>query len=348
MRLTTKFRSEIRKLRQRWSRRPYGREVTATTEHIHGVPVHPSVNDLVVVALMRDAAGQVGSFLQHHLRLGARSVVLLDNGSTDASIDIARQFDQAVVLQCQLPYATHKYAMKHFLCDRFGRGCWCLIADIDEHFDYPYSNEISLEAFLRYLNKNRFTAVVAQMLDLFPAGPADQWPDATATESTSCFYDLSAVHFQPYQTHRTNRLDGATPFHWSGGIRKSAFAMTNGPSLTKHPLLFPSAGARPTLKSSHECRHARIADVTCLLKHYKFNRNFFEQCRVAVAQKNYFNESSEYRDYLKMLEDFPSLVLKESTAERFTSTGALAESGILQSSPGYRNLRQSNLCRVAA
>ena len=49
-----------------------------------------------------------------------------------------------------------------------------------------------------------------------------------------------------------------------------------------------------------------------------------------------------------MLEDFPSLVLKESTAERFTSTGALAERGILQSSLRYRNLRQSNLCRVAA
>ena len=124
--------------------------------------------------------------------------------------------------------------------------------------------------------------------------------------------------------------------------------MIHGPALTKHPLLFPAGGAVPSLKSSHECLHARIADVTGLLKHYKFDRHFFNQCCKAVDRKNYFNGSSEYQAYLHMLEEHPELVLKRPTAQKFVSSAALVEAGVLHVSPSYRDLCPSGNRRVAA
>ena len=45
---------------------------------------------------------------------------------------------------------------------------WVLCVDIDELFDYPFRREIPTVDLLRYLNRCGFTAVVAQLLDLFP------------------------------------------------------------------------------------------------------------------------------------------------------------------------------------
>ncbi len=59
--------------------------------------------------------------------------------------------------------------MKQYLIARFGKsGRWCLYVDIDELFDYPYSEVVSLDSFLRYLTSKSYTAVMAHMLDMFP------------------------------------------------------------------------------------------------------------------------------------------------------------------------------------
>ena len=46
--------------------------------------------------------------------------------------------------------------------------------DVDELFDYPYSDVVSLGSFLRYLSKKSYTAVTAQMLDMFPGEPLER------------------------------------------------------------------------------------------------------------------------------------------------------------------------------
>ena len=134
---------------------------------------------------------------------------------------------------------------------------------------------------------------------------------------------------------------------WCGGIRKTAFEMRNSPNLTKHPLLFPDRGAIPSFKSAHRCRHAHIADVTCVLKHYKFDLDFFNRCQLAVQRKNYYRESTEYRDYLSALQQTPHLVLKQETAQEYVSASLLAEQGLLWISPTYRDYCRQVACNNA-
>jgi len=76
------------------------------------------------------------------------------------------------------------------------------------------------------------------------------------------------------------------------------------------------------------------------LEHYKFDRQFYERCQLAVDRKNYYQESAEYREYLSALRQDPHLTLKRETAQPYVSTSALADAGLLWVSPAYRKYSQ--------
>jgi hypothetical protein len=319
------------------------REIEQRLEVIRdaGLPSADS-STLVVVCLVRDGEDHVETFVDHHLRLGAAGIVLLDNGSQDRTVERASAMDRVTVLACPLPYKTHSYAYKRYLVERFGEGRWCLLADIDERFDYPGSDSVPLAAFLGYLNACRFTAVMAHLLDLFPGGPPAAWP-AGGREliEASEWYDVSAV--EPRWSLRprlVNKFADPRMTLYGGGIR--AQALGANPMLTKMPLLFRSGGATPVLESAHLCRGARIADVNGVLLHYKFDRQFGERCVKAVKEGSYFAGSAAYKHYLKALEDSPELVLRGPTARRYSGAMGLVEQGFLRASGRYLELVASS------
>src|ERR687889_67887 len=129
-------------------------------------------DELVVVCLVRDGRPYVKSFVEHYRSLGAKHQVFLDNGSTDGTVEALKKYDNTTVLRSKLPFKEYKFLMRQYLIDRFGKKYrWCLCVDIDELFDYPYSDVVGLDSFLGYLSSNSYTAVAAQMLDMFPEEP---------------------------------------------------------------------------------------------------------------------------------------------------------------------------------
>src|SRR5215210_9515729 len=150
------------------------------TEHVHGPEEVPYAEDeLVVVCLVWNGRPYVKSFVEHYLSLGVKHLFFLDNGSTDGTVEALKGYKNVTVLQTGLPYRNPKGGrggtealFKQYLVERFGKkGRWCLCADIDELFDYPYSDVVGLGSLLGYLNANSYTAVAAQMLDMFPEEP---------------------------------------------------------------------------------------------------------------------------------------------------------------------------------
>lgn len=96
--------------------------------------------------------------------------MLLNNGSTDDSVERALRYDRVTVLRCELPYRWFRTAMRRYLVETYGDGGWALLVDVDELWDYPLSDRPAVRGFLRYLNAHSFTAAAAQMLDLFRQG----------------------------------------------------------------------------------------------------------------------------------------------------------------------------------
>src|SRR5262249_27834079 len=117
--------------------------------HVHGPrTIAYGQDELLVLCVVRNGALHVKSFLEHHLALGAAHVVLLDNGSTDPTIDLARAYDRVTILRTTCPYRTYETILKRYLVDRFSKDRWNLFVDIDERFDYLYSDVIDVRGLL--------------------------------------------------------------------------------------------------------------------------------------------------------------------------------------------------------
>src|SRR5262245_39420740 len=302
--------------------------------HVHGPrTIAYGQDELLVLCVVRNGALHVKSFLEHHLALGAAHVVLLDNGSTDATIDLARTYDRVTILRTACPYRIYETILKRYLVDRFSRDRWSLFVDIDERFDYPYSDLIDVRRLLTYLNAHGYTAVLTQMLDLFGDGPLEfvrSTPDDSPGE-TCPYYDISAVETHDYTFGRP--ANPAIKMH-SGGIRKAVFGTANG--LTKAALILASPEVVPFVGWHHTDR-ASLADFSGVLLHYPFLSTFYEKVEEAVRTDRYrVSASGEYRQYWAKLRESPHLSLKQDTARRFEGVNSLLESGFLVVSEQYR------------
>ena len=335
----------IKKITTRFIKSPIRKhQVRRAVKHLKGpFNVDCQQNEFVTLSFMRNAELHLEHFVEHHLELGARQMFLLDNGSTDKTLALASKYDEVTLLQCLLPYKYFKYEFRRYLLRTCAKNCWSLLVDIDERFCHPYSDRISMSSFLQYLNRRNYSAVMGQMLDLFPVGPATSWPsNGKELVQQSCWYELENLHRTKLKRKNQVKVVDQRLFTISGGIRASGFKMDNRPNLSKYPLLFSDGTVLPSESSSHRIRGGRIADTTCLLKHYKFHRDFESQCRQIVKEKSYFKNSLEYRQYLRVLQEQNGLTLKTDTSKRFNQVNQLIDDNILVVSDAFKQYVNDN------
>jgi len=126
--------------------------------HVHGARDIPyTLEELIVLCVVRNGELHVKSFIEHYLALGVKHIVLLDSGSTDDTIVIAKRYSRVTILSTKCPYRVFETHMKRYLVRRFSPLRWSLFADIDELFDYPFSDVLSLKMLLAYLNAHSYT-----------------------------------------------------------------------------------------------------------------------------------------------------------------------------------------------
>jgi hypothetical protein len=301
--------------------------------HLHG-PTHVDYapDELLVITVVRNGALHVRSFMEHYRALGVRHHVFLDNGSTDDTVERLCAYSGVTVLQTDAPYDRFENTMKRYLAERFSPGRWNLCADIDELFEYPFARELPLPGFLEYLNGRRFTAVVAQMLDMFSELPLDEVesrPDDRLTD-TYTHYDISAVSRHPYVWSDPPRPEVSKHV---GGIRRTVFGTNNG--LTKAALVLMDGSVKPFVEW-HQAVGAAVADVTGVLMHYPFVSTFRQKVEEAVRTGRYGTTTThEYVSYGKELARNPRLCLKRPSARRFTGLEPLIADGFVVVSDDY-------------
>jgi hypothetical protein len=291
----------------------------------------------VVVALVRDNEHIIEPFLDHYLRLGVARIVLLDNGSRDDTVPRALRCDQVELLRCTLPFHAYEAELKRFLIERYGDGRWCLLADVDELFDYPASEQLPFAAFLEYLDERQFTAVVALLLDLFADGPVETWPEGGRELIEACvWYDPAS--YRPWHfpwLRRINRFADPEMPLWQGGIREKLLGRRT--VTTKFPLLKYHFGGRLQLRElEHTSWGACVADVSAVLRHYKFDRLFLERWRLAAERGRHGVHIKDYRAAQDRIAGNPGVILRGPTARRLLCVDQLVDDGLLCVSDAYR------------
>jgi hypothetical protein len=296
--------------------------------------------EAAVTCVVKNGAFHLTAFLDHYNTLGFKHVFLLDNGSTDETVALAREYDNVTVFECRLPIGSYQPAMKRSLAKIAVSAGWCLDVDIDEFFDFPRSGEMSLDQFLHYLNEMGYSAVLCQMLDVFSERPiaalAENAREVRLDESY-CYYDLSDVTMVNYehaeltqQFGARNELSCTGVNLLFGGIRKTLFGLN--PLLTKHSLFVTDSGLE-LFTNSHFLNGATLADVSCVLLHYKLVSNCYESSSMnsdafPVTRKG-------YEDLIDLIETRPELRIVGPGSKRFTSATDLLEEGFLFASRSF-------------
>jgi hypothetical protein len=291
-----------------------------------------SKEELIVICVVRNGEIYVNSFIEYYFKLGVKHIVFLDNGSTDNTVELASRYDNVTILKTDLPYSKYENIMKNYLARRFSKRKWNLCADIDEFFDWPFSRVVSIGSLLRYLNARGYTAVIAQMLDLFSELPISEVRDDPEEDITKNYryYDISNISKTNYTISRLS-YDGVKAHN--GGVRKTLFGSNNG--LTKAPLVFVDRRIQ-LFKLWHHAANAYIANFTCVLLHYPFTSSFYNKVRDAAATKRYgFVTSDEYDLYWARLSREPRLTLLMDTARKYVGVEPLIDEGFLVASSDY-------------
>ena len=316
------------------------RLVSISVTHLYGPKsIRLSGNEAVVTCAVRNGEYYIESFIRHYSQMGFRHIFFLDNGSSDQTISIAKRHKNVSICRSTLPIEGNQELFKKYLAQNAAEGGWRLDADIDEFFDYPFSEVIRLDSFIEYLNKNQFNAVITQLLDMFSDKPLAQLAEEKDEDPRVAYqyFDISEIRKTAYHAseitatygHRNTFSNRNAELYW-GGLRKTLCG--NDCLLTKHSLFLP--GKRLELfPHVHFMNNAKLADVSCAMLHYKFTRNALA---IALQNKREFPGNSKiYDGFIDFIQNKSSYQIKQNTATKFRSVSDLVENGFLFASEGY-------------
>lgn len=249
----------------------------------------PTDDRPLLVTIVHDAEHYLPSFIEHHRELGFGHIVVLDNGSQDQTIRIAQSYDDVSIYRCQLPFREHHVAAREWALDQFGRNRWCLVADCDEHFDWPYRQHLPLHAMIEHLESQGQNALVAHMIDAcgesleagFNASPDLATFRALYPNLYLSGYQLRSFHFNT-RLHG-NQLANPALQGLMGGLRMDLFGVRD--FATKTPFFHYSGSVKPLVLNSHAIFGARIAGFTGVLRHYKVVADYGESLKQIINKR---------------------------------------------------------------
>ncbi len=329
------------RLAARSGRMAHAARFRTSLRHLHGPARRFAAADQVVlIALVRNGAFYLDVFLEHYRRLGVSAFVFFDNGSTDGTLNRIRHEPDTAVLRSPLPWLDYENTFRAYAANRYGRDRWCLFADMDELFDFEGSSTAGLAGLTRYLASQNYTALQAQMLEMFPKGPLAAARSLNYAEAVEFFRyaDISAVRAADYGSKdtglsyylRQNRLPPGGAKMLYGGVRGKVFGETC--CLSKHPLVFNGPEVQAAVHP-HLSAGVRLADTDGLIRHYKFAGDSL--ARDLQTQAEAVSEHGEDRLRAGLLQVQPDLSLWSDAALENPGIETLQQRGFLRRSADY-------------
>lgn len=327
-------------IKGRWKAHRAPQKVRTNYRLIHGLSrVKLQENQAAVVSLMKNSAFFIRDFIEHHQALGASHILIVDNGSTDDTVKIARSYPAVTILENTLPVHEFECVMRSEAAKMTFDGGWIIFVDSDELFEPPISN---LTVLLSYLSQFGYTAMVNQMLDLYDPAPYGECKNASYSEIVKrcTHYSLNEIKSIPY-------LSRSNPHHWFvsknkcsnsaimlkvGGIRHEIFKEPYT-TLSKHSIVKNTLEVE-SMVHPHYASKVNIADVTGLIRHYKLGGNYLERDKKSVETKAWkHNEDLRRLNIAEKKGD--NFIIEPKLPHVFEGTQKLIEQGFLSVSDQY-------------
>ncbi|MCX7566460.1 glycosyltransferase family 2 protein [Sulfitobacter sp. F26169L] len=318
-------------------RRRFARAVA----HVHGSGFIVPKGEVLAIVLVRDGAYYLDAFFEYYKSLGIRYFAFIDNGSTDGTIARIKAEEGCVIDRAVLPLAQYEDLMRAYPAQTYGKNRWCLYVDMDEQFDFEGRKTLGLPALIGYLESRGETALMGQMLEMFPPTPLYVVKDLSFAQSLNKFvhYDISTVACFDYHSPdiefnamlRGNRLSSDKLQFKFGGVRGKVFG--EACCLTKHPLIFNGPDVVPA-PHPHLSQNVVVSDFSAVIRHYKFAGNVAARDAATAGSGDLAHGEDQAR--LEVLNAQSALTLHSDAAQEWAGIEPLYEAGFLTASDHYR------------
>jgi glycosyltransferase involved in cell wall biosynthesis len=278
----------------------------------------------------RNEALRLPYALEYHRALGVDRFFVVDNGSTDGTLDLLLQTRDVHLFSTDESYAASNYGLAWInpLLAEFAVGHWQLTIDADELLVYPDCERVDLHVLTERLDAAGDEAVATFLLDMYGDGPI---------ASTAYAAGDSLVAACPYfdgDSYDIASLDATHPVPAIGGPRARVFWARSGsnrppPYLAKLPLA-RWRERRAYGASTHVLPGAPVSRMTGALLHFKFLYDFPARAAEEAARGEHWQAGAQYDVYDSLFRADSGLSLFYDGSVRYENSRQLVEMGLLR------------------
>ncbi len=297
-----------------------------------GIKIFPSA--LLCCVVVRNELPRLPYFLNYYRQKGVNRFLIVDNQSTDGTLEYLLQQDDIYVWSSAKSFNQVNFGSVWFdlLLRRYGIDHWCLTVDADELLYYPDCERQTIRQLCQRLDEGQYRAYTAILLDMY----SDQAVQDTHYKTEENFLDI-CPYFDRQYYHRIHQQSG--PYRnqniYFGGVRERVFGIAGEYFLSKVPLL--KYGLEMVMIGGQHLTNlppAKIAkDSGCLL-HFKYFSLFTDYVAREVKRKEHYGDGHQYAEYFRTLSGNSALKLyDENHSVRLESSQQLVKLGIMKVEP---------------
>jgi glycosyltransferase involved in cell wall biosynthesis len=324
---------------------------------------------------VRDEILRLPCTLGHYRRIGVARFLVVDNGSTDGSKEFLLAQPDCHVFVTHNSYSEAGYGVEwqNSLLDEYGMNRWCLVVDADEWFIYPGYESQPLSALAKHLERSGAQGMFAFLLDTYGSGTIAE----SISEPQVSPFDASRYFDRDYAWRRRFYIPGSQrpPFPQYdviGGPRLRLLfpflyrhyyllkamwqvsyyiylltrrtplpvALRQPPNLPKIPFVRWLPGIR--YQHPHATTPIKLSDVTGVLLHFKFLKDFYTRVRTELNRKEHRVRgiwAQELERYLAKLQKNPSFSFHYPGSLAYEGSEQLVRLGLLKEDQAWRRMR---------
>lgn len=249
-----------------------------------------------LIVVEKNERGRMELFFEHYRKMGIRQFVIIDNGSTDGTLDFLRQQENTRIYQTLESFKTFK---KEGWIERIlaltGYNRWYLVVDADELLDYPGSEHHSISELIQRMHAQGYRRLWGMMIDMY-SRESLFGVDCSPIEIPKVFRYFDKDSYALNLANRPDSLRNNDEIY--GGPRYRLFDVISAQS--KQSLFYFD---KQTLYANCHYLYPRISweEVPCcfVLRHYKYLASDKGEYENRVKAQSFYNNSKEYNDLMR-------------------------------------------------
>ena len=288
------------------------------------------------IAVMKNERARIDDFLNHYRSLDVSGFVLIDNGSTDGSLEVALAQPDCSVFSTASSYSAAGFGSQwiNAAVDLCGlRNRWLVVADLDELLVYDQCETHRLADLAGLLERAGLDALPCLMLDMYDDGRSDQhtYVAGASMIDASPMFDATGYGREP---SLLKSLMAVTALAIRGGPRaRTMFNQNDGssmlPNLHKVPFMRWSPGAG--MRTSHEVDPLirNFSPIRGALLHFKFLNTPALTSKDRLHELDHWNSNQQQSKYFESLGETAGATFMFEGSERYASSQSLVHHDLI-------------------